>query len=377
MSAHRPRRLAYSLLVASFAALLTAGPASAQLPRETAARTVLASGELRFEPTIQAQGWLLTVSGPDGFYKRREFRDAVPRFELVGSAGPLVADGRYKWELRALTPGASPAIQWGSFVVRQGVARLPDPFAVEAPPPIPLGAGPDITGDYYIDGRLAIGSFVTGSESFGFTSFLVKDDNVRLEFEDASTTLSFPTNDWQITINDSSNGGDAYFAIDDLDGSTRPLTIEAGADDNSIYIDDMGRVGIGTTTPGAKLQVEGDFVAGSSRTIKHAFEPVEARAVLGRLLELPITEWSYTSDTADIRHLGPVAEDFFAAFRLGRENRHVAPLDLSGVAFAAIQGLHELVRERDARIEELEESRDELARRLEELERVIRKLPSG
>lgn len=104
------------------------------------------------------------------------------------------------------------------------------------------------------------------------------------------------------------------------------------------------------------------------RAGKHAFEPVEPRAILERLVELPIAEWSYRTGDATARHMGPVSEDFSAAFGLGRDDRHVSPVDLSGVAFAAIQGLHVLVRERDAEIEELKRSRDALEARLEALE---------
>ena len=156
-----------------------------------------------------------------------------------------------------------------------------------------------------------------------------------------------------------------------------PFTIEAGAGDNSIYVDDMGRVGLGTTTPGATLHVggdaivDGDFSAGSSREIKHAFEPIVPREILDGLLTLPITEWSYRTDEAGIRHMGPVSEDFGAVFELGRDNQHVSPVDLSGVAFAAIQGLHQIVRERDSQIEELLRSRHELVARLETLEKII------
>ena len=56
---------------------------------------------------------------------------------------------------------------------------------------------------------------------------------------------------------------------------------------------------------------------------------------------------------------------------LGRDDRHVSPVDLSGVAFAAIQGLHDVVQQRDAEIAELRASRDDLAARLAALEELI------
>jgi hypothetical protein len=52
-------------------------------------------------------------------------------------------------------------------------------------------------------------------------------------------------------------------------------------------------------------------------------------------------------------------------------------VDLSGVAFAAIQGLHLIVRQRQAEIAELRASRDELAARLAILERLVEARQTG
>ena len=106
----------------------------------------------------------------------------------------------------------------------------------------------------------------------------------------------------------------------------------------------------------ARLQPDGDLIiAGSltqnsSRTLKEGIEPVEPAAVLTRVLELPIAEWTYTADKQQARHLGPMAEDFHAAFGLGSGNKGLAPGDTGGVALAAIQGLHQLLEEKEAEI---------------------------
>ena len=101
---------------------------------------------------------------------------------------------------------------------------------------------------------------------------------------------------------------------------------------------------------------EDDISPPSDRNLKEAFAPVDPRAVLARVAALPIETWSYKGETA--RHLGPMAQDFVAAFGLGADDRHIFPLDAGGVALAAIQGLHALVRAQDARLRALE---DELA----------------
>ncbi len=52
-------------------------------------------------------------------------------------------------------------------------------------------------------------------ESFGFDTVRLKENNLRLHFDDTSTAASFPRNDWRITANNSSNGGASYLAIED------------------------------------------------------------------------------------------------------------------------------------------------------------------
>ncbi len=90
----------------------------------------------------------------------------------------------------------------------------------------------------------------------------------------------------------------------------------------------------------------------SDRNAKEAFAPVNPRAILADVVTLPIERWSYKGETA--RHLGPMAQDFAAAFELGADDRHIFPLDASGVALAAIQGLHVLVHAQAARLEALD-----------------------
>jgi hypothetical protein len=100
------------------------------------------------------------------------------------------------------------------------------------------------------------------------------------------------------------------------------------------------------------LVIGSPFDDDSDRNLKDGFAPVDPRAILARVATLPIETWSYKGDAA--RHLGPMAQDFAAAFGLGTDDRHIFPLDGSGVALAAIQGLHALVQAQDARLRALE-----------------------
>jgi hypothetical protein len=96
----------------------------------------------------------------------------------------------------------------------------------------------------------------------------------------------------------------------------------------------------------------GTFVCTSDRNSKQGFEEVDSGTVLSRLAELPITTWSFKSDPTGTRHIGPVAQDFHAAFGLGSDDETISSVDADGVALAAIKGLHRKLRaERRHRIE--------------------------
>jgi hypothetical protein len=76
--------------------------------------------------------------------------------------------------------------------------------------------------------------------------------------------------------------------------------------------------------------------------------------VFDRLDSIPIATWNYKAQDKSIRHIGPMAQDFAAAFKVGEDEHGISTVDAEGVALAAIQGLHEALKEKDARIESLE-----------------------
>ena len=106
-----------------------------------------------------------------------------------------------------------------------------------------------ILDDLIVDGSICVGQDCVNGESFGFDTIRLKENNLRIRFEDTSTTSSFPSRDWQITVNDSVNGGLNKFSIEDIDAGSTPFTVEGGAPSHSLYVDDGGRLGLGTSTP--------------------------------------------------------------------------------------------------------------------------------
>ena len=75
-----------------------------------------------------------------------------------------------------------------------------------------------------------------------------------------------------------------------------------------------------------------------------------------------------------MHHLGPMAQDFSAAFGLGEDDRHIAPLDAAGVSLAAVQALNHKVTEKQAAIDDLARHNTDLEKRLADLETLVAKL---
>ncbi len=524
-----------------------------------------------FATKVQHDGVTLTVTGPQGFVFRRAFAAGQePLMALFDQEGNALADGSYTWELR-LTPVLSAAVRQalaearaqgddrvaanlrnqgvlpreeqvasGYFTVdrgsvvsdalsetRQGKGETADmglkgvtgksSFDGDTP----SGDLKDqlILDDLIVDGSACIGFDCVNGESFGFDTIRLKENNLRIKFQDTSGSASFPTNDWQLTANDSANGGANKFSIDDIDGGRTPFTIEARAPSNSLYVDDAGRVGLGTSTPVIELHVvDGDspglrleqngssgftpqtwdvagneanffvrdvtngsklpfkikpsaptnslfvntngdiglgtqspaavihairsagaaagmmtlennarvrfdlkdtsadgatirFLAGdngldivetggtgelvrfkrnggggysvswelgndvtdrmtldnagnlttagtvngvSDRNLKENFSSISGQEILDKLSAMEITRWNFKADEG-IQHVGPMAQDFYAAFGLGMDERHIATVDADGVALAAIKALNEQLQAKDEMIRKLEE----------------------
>ena len=147
-----------------------------------------------------------------------------------------------------------------------------------------------------------------------------------------------------------------------------------------------GAVGIGTNAPAEKLHVLGNILAsgtvtgGSDRNIKRDFAPVNSLEVLRKVAALPISTWTYVADDG-VRHLGPMSQDFYSAFAVGLDDKHISMVDADGVALAAIQGLNEKVeisnQKAVSRMEQLEVENAELKARLARLEQLLNARNAG
>jgi Head domain of trimeric autotransporter adhesin len=124
----------------------------------------------------------------------------------------------------------------------------------------------------------------------------------------------------------------------------------------------------GALTTGLRLAPSGSQWLGlSDVNTKHLFRDLDGDEVLAKLARMPIREWSYTAQAPSIRHLGPTAQDFRAAFGLGEDPLRIGSMDADGVALAAVKALEARTRALGEENAALKATLDELRHELREL----------
>ena len=287
------RRAQHSLwtLAAAFACLVLVAGAATAAPRQVATLTGGAAG-VEFRPVVEYEKLVLTVSGPGGMSFRHEFAQGqAATFSAFGKGGQALANGNYTYELLAV-PRFSPevrqrlaaargqgneravlaelrqagmlpkgTVQSGGFVMENGtfiVAGLAEetgPKAAKEAVRAVTAADQVIPDDLIVQGSECVGLDCVNNENFGFDTIRLKENNLRIHFDDTSTQVGFPANDWRLIANDSASGGQSKFSIEDSTGARTPFTVEAGATTNSIYVDSTGRIGLRTSTPVLDLHI--------------------------------------------------------------------------------------------------------------------------
>lgn len=257
--------------------ILTLSTSDAATGEESVVRPVadvaIGSNGIGFTPVIEYDRLLLNVSGPDGDVVSKIFDSGVaPYLGLSGDNGMYLADGSYTYELRVLPAPDSNAqtpedidverpyqrtlTQTGYFQVLDGAVVVP---AMPEKISSPLGFDPSIHNCFeeLITDSFCVGEDCTCSHIFGTDTIELKEENIRIFFND--TSAGEPDNDWRIIINDDGAPGTGeYFAIQDATAnpSQNILVLEAGAPANQVYATANGRLGIGTSTPAAAIELE-------------------------------------------------------------------------------------------------------------------------
>jgi len=292
------RSFRFTTTTLALALTLIALPALAATP---VANVDLGYNSVSWTPQDEFAGLLLTVSGPEGTWQNDFGPNEAPQLDL--SALGATVDGLYTWELRATpyvgqekatgmsrTAGSVDAglqprskdlppldslVQNGAFrvlngtIVQPGAETAGPSLAVDLPgagsgaatAPLERATAADqvINDDLIVDGSACVGMDCANGLNFGFDTIIVKENNTRLLFDDTSNSASFPANDWRLTANDSSNGGENYLAIEDATAGRVPFRVEAGAPANSLVVEASGDIGINTKEPVVELHIiDGD-----------------------------------------------------------------------------------------------------------------------
>jgi hypothetical protein len=236
------------------------------------ADAMMGSSGITFVPKVNFSQLEMTVSRPDGTVFSKTFTSgSTPYLDLSGIYGDTLSDGMYTYELRVspvMVPKTRESMERAGLEKEIGLAQKSlsqtGHFLVQGGAIVTGGAPEGLSGakdvlhydDVIITGSLCVGFDCADGESFGFDTIILKEHNLRIYFNDTSYTASYPTNNWRITINDSTNGGASYFSVDDVDDGSSIFKIEAGAPSNSLYVEDYGRVGLGTSTPVVELHIK-------------------------------------------------------------------------------------------------------------------------
>jgi hypothetical protein len=265
--------LARSALSAALLSALAVA-ATAATPPAPAYRVHTSGGIVHLEPKMHAPAWQLRVSGPDGKVAEDVLLDGEPlqiEAKLLGYARWL--DGSYQFELvpvlgdrhrsgaisaQAPTKASVPGLRSsGSFRVQDGKVFVAGAAKEPAMPRAAAAPGGGTVGPYdqiipddlIVQSSICAGLDCVDAESFGYDTLRLKENNLRIHFDDTSTSVGYANNDWRIMANEQPSGGANKFMIEDSTASRVPFAIEAGAPANNLYLDSTGNIGFGTGTP--------------------------------------------------------------------------------------------------------------------------------
>ncbi len=226
--------------------------------------------------------------------------------------------------------------------------------------------------------------FSDGGNTSPFTDATVRIENaepitmpreqLRLVNNGPNRFAMFDTNNgvvWSIiTTGMNGDGSDSQFQIRRNGANTANIAIRA----SGAFAFGFAGQNQFTISPTGNAFLRGVLTQNSDRMAKKNIRLVDPQQVLSKVVSLPISSWTYNDDQDDVRHLGPMAQDFRQAFGLGENATSISTLDTSGVALSAIQGLDQRLQAKDKQIAglttRLEETTAELASLQSRLDRL-------
>ncbi len=211
----------------------------------------------------------------------------------------------------------------------------------------------NLFGDLDLGGNLQVGSSISeGNVQVGGAP--TRQGQLSVVGEDGSVSIErngATVNNNQTTLN-LMNNGRVFIGLED---TSQSKLWYMGNQSNSFFINDSGDGEIEFRLfPNGNLDLNGVVTEMSDRNAKENIQSIIPGDVLSRVLSLPLSTWNYIDTEDHVRHLGPMAQDFHKAFGLNGDDTGITSLDTAGVALGAIQGLHQVIEEKDAKIGQLE-----------------------
>ena len=192
---------------------------------------------------------------------------------------------------------------------------------------------------------------------FDQARLLIENDKADTEIR---TMLDLVNNGGSRIIMENTGSGEAWAV---MTNNVNNFVISRGGTGGAEFaIRNDGALSVGPGTqqnlflaPNGNLHIAGSINQQSDRNMKEAFQKVDTDEILAKVNSLDITSWKYKDDLANIRHVGPMAQDFYSAFQLGPNNKSISSIDTAGVSLAAIQALSRQLEEKEDRIQQLED----------------------
>ena len=308
--------------VSRTAGAIPAGPTAAGVRRPASVPTCTGSG---LESFIGGGGGNVAAGGVAGILGGLDNEVCDNQSSVVGGFGNIISSGGDTANDAFVGGGSSNTIgatTTGSSIVggkQNSIANAPFSF-------VGGGDGNSLTGEYgLIGGGLDnVMSAEYGVIAGGLGGYANSAAGI---YSFAAGVRASAVQNGTFVWSDGSNG-DATLA------STAPYQFLARAAGGYTFWTNAAATVGATLAPGS-----GTWASASDRSLKIDVARVNDAAVLDKVSRLPIERWSYKSERG-VRHVGPMAQDFYAAFGVGPDDKHITSIDEDGVALAAIKGLH-------------------------------------
>jgi trimeric autotransporter adhesin len=89
---------------------------------------------------------------------------------------------------------------------------------------------------------------------------------------------------------------------------------------------------------------------------------------------VPVTSWNYIDEGRQVRHIGPMAQDWHAAFALNDDPLTINQGDFDGINLVAVKALERRSADQTERLREMEVLLEAQRRELAELREAVRAL---